>query len=160
MIHRGKIKEAGKAGSLSHHQSGSAHGGEASGCVLNQDQGFPGPFHSGLRRDCKPVAMFRTDPLERSFGFRSVLDELTGSIGSSFALAETLSRATPLIFTGLAAAVAFRARFWNIGAEGQLYAGALMVTFSEQAKSISMRTSPPILFMEAVAGSLWLFLLH
>ena len=54
---------------------------------------------------------------------------LTGSIGSSFALAETLSRATPLIFTGLAAAVAFRARFWNIGAEGQLYAGALMVTF-------------------------------
>ena len=54
---------------------------------------------------------------------------LTGSIGSSFALAETFSRATPLIFTGLAAAVAFRARFWNIGAEGQLYAGALMVSF-------------------------------
>ena len=54
---------------------------------------------------------------------------LKGSIGSAFALAETLSRATPLIFTGLAAAVAFRARFWNIGAEGQLYAGALMVTF-------------------------------
>jgi ABC-type uncharacterized transport system permease subunit len=40
-------------------------------------------------------------------------------------LTETLTRATPLIFTGLAAAVAFRARLWNIGAEGQLYAGAL-----------------------------------
>jgi simple sugar transport system permease protein len=38
---------------------------------------------------------------------------------------ETLTRATPLIFTGLAAAAAFRARLWNIGAEGQLYAGAL-----------------------------------
>ena len=38
---------------------------------------------------------------------------------------ETLTRATPLILTGLAAAVAFRARLWNIGAEGQLYAGAL-----------------------------------
>ena len=42
-----------------------------------------------------------------------------------FALTETLTRATPLIFTGLAVAVAFRARLWNIGAEGQLYAGAL-----------------------------------
>ena len=31
----------------------------------------------------------------------------------------------PLILTGLAAAVAFRARLFNIGAEGQLYAGAL-----------------------------------
>ncbi|HSI41161.1 MAG TPA: ABC transporter permease [Xanthobacteraceae bacterium] len=48
-----------------------------------------------------------------------------GAAGSGFALAETLTRATPLIFTGLAAAVAFRARLWNIGAEGQLYAGAL-----------------------------------
>ncbi len=38
---------------------------------------------------------------------------------------ETLTRATPLILTGLAAAVAFRARLFNIGAEGQLYAGAL-----------------------------------
>ena len=48
-----------------------------------------------------------------------------GGFGSRFAWAETLTRATPLILTGLAAAVAFRARLWNIGAEGQLYAGAL-----------------------------------
>ncbi|WP_380057979.1 ABC transporter permease [Falsihalocynthiibacter sp. SS001] len=51
---------------------------------------------------------------------------LQGAFGSKFALLETLNRATPLIFTGLAAAVAFRARFWNIGAEAQLYAGALI----------------------------------
>ena len=38
---------------------------------------------------------------------------------------ETLTRATPLILTGLSAAIAFRARLFNIGAEGQLYAGAL-----------------------------------
>ena len=50
---------------------------------------------------------------------------LEGGFGSRFALTETLTRATPLIFTGLAAAVAFRARLYNIGAEGQLYAGAL-----------------------------------
>ncbi|MEO8752774.1 MAG: ABC transporter permease [Casimicrobiaceae bacterium] len=48
-----------------------------------------------------------------------------GGFGSKFAWSETLTRATPLIFTGLSAAVAFRARFYNIGAEGQLYAGAL-----------------------------------
>ena len=47
------------------------------------------------------------------------------SIGSPFAVAETLTRATPLILTGLAAATAFRARLWNIGAEGQLYLGAV-----------------------------------
>lgn len=51
---------------------------------------------------------------------------IEGAFGSKFALLETLNRATPLIFTGLAAAVAFRAKFWNIGAEAQLYAGALM----------------------------------
>ncbi|MCQ0092817.1 ABC transporter permease [Roseovarius sp. M141] len=52
---------------------------------------------------------------------------LKGAFGSKFALLETLNRATPLIFTGLAVAVAFRARLWNIGAEAQLYAGALVV---------------------------------
>ena len=51
---------------------------------------------------------------------------LKGAAGSKFALLETLNRATPLIFTGLAVAVAFRAKLWNIGAEAQLYAGALV----------------------------------
>ena len=50
----------------------------------------------------------------------------TGALGSKLAVLETLNRATPLIFTGLAVAVAFRAKLWNIGAEAQLYAGAIM----------------------------------
>lgn len=50
---------------------------------------------------------------------------LEGGFGSRFAWSETLTRATPLILTGLAAAVAFKARLYNIGAEGQLYIGAL-----------------------------------
>lgn len=49
-----------------------------------------------------------------------------GAVGSQFALLETLTRATPLIFTGLAVAVAFRSKLWNIGAEAQLYAGAVV----------------------------------
>ena len=52
---------------------------------------------------------------------------LTGAFGSRLSATETLTRATPLILTGLAAAVAFRARLWNIGAEGQFYLGAIMV---------------------------------
>lgn len=53
---------------------------------------------------------------------------VTGALGTRLGLTETLTRATPLILTGLAAAVAFRARLWNIGAEGQLYMGALAVS--------------------------------
>ena len=48
-----------------------------------------------------------------------------GAFGSVFAISETLTRATPLMLTGLSAAAAFKARLFNIGAEGQLYAGAL-----------------------------------
>ena len=50
---------------------------------------------------------------------------IRGVFGSLFSFTEMLTRATPLIFTGLAATIAFRARLWNIGAEGQLYLGAL-----------------------------------
>ncbi len=57
--------------------------------------------------------------------FEAYVLMVQGAFGSMFALSETLNRATPLILTGLAAAIAFRARLWNIGAEGQLYMGAL-----------------------------------
>jgi ABC-type uncharacterized transport system permease subunit len=53
---------------------------------------------------------------------------LKGAFGSRLGITETLTRATPLILTGLAAAVAFRARLWNIGGEGQFYMGALAIT--------------------------------
>jgi len=46
--------------------------------------------------------------------------------GSKAALNETLISATPLLFTGLCAAVAFRMQLFNIGGEGQLYAGAIL----------------------------------
>jgi general nucleoside transport system permease protein len=60
-----------------------------------------------------------------------------GGFGSVFAWSETLTRATPLMLTGLAAAVAFRAKLFNIGAEGQLYAGALA------AVAVAGQTSSP-----------------
>ncbi len=66
-----------------------------------------------------------------------------GAFGSAFAINETLTRSIPLIFTGLAAAVAFRAKFYNIGAEGQLYAGALAATFF----GTGMVSLPPVLMI-------------
>lgn len=52
-----------------------------------------------------------------------------GAYGSWDAFIETLVQATPLIFTGLAIVVAFRARVFNIGAEGQFFAGAMAATW-------------------------------
>lgn len=48
-----------------------------------------------------------------------------GSFGSIAALGRTLEKATPLIFSGLAVAFAFKAGLFNIGAQGQLLFGAL-----------------------------------
>jgi general nucleoside transport system permease protein len=50
---------------------------------------------------------------------------LQGAVGSPEAIGRTLLGATPLIFTGLAVAVAFRAGLFNIGGEGQLFIGAI-----------------------------------
>lgn len=49
---------------------------------------------------------------------------INGALGSSTSILNTLERTTPLIFTGLGAAIAFRAGVFNIGLEGQLYVGA------------------------------------
>ena len=83
---------------------------------------------------------------------------IKGSVGTQFALIETLTRATPLIFTGLAVAVAFRAKLWNIGAEAQLYAGALVtVVLGTGALPLSSIILIPILIAAAVvAGGLLL----
>ena len=54
--------------------------------------------------------------------YRQIID---AAFLNSGALGQTLVAATPLAFTGLAAAAAFRMRLFNIGAEGQLYVGAI-----------------------------------
>lgn len=79
---------------------------------------------------------------------------IKGAVGSSFAITESLTRAIPLIFTGLAAAIAFRARFWNIGAEGQFYFGALAATWLGTGMiELPAPLMIPLLFMAgALAG--------
>jgi simple sugar transport system permease protein len=50
---------------------------------------------------------------------------LAGTWGNAYGLGQVLYKATPLIFTGLAVAIPFRAGLFNIGAEGQATLGAL-----------------------------------
>ena len=82
---------------------------------------------------------------------------LEGGFGSRFALTETLTRATPLMLTGLAAAVAFRARLFNIGAEGQLYLGALAaVAVGSGFELPAWLLMPAMLIAAMLAGALLL----
>ncbi len=43
---------------------------------------------------------------------------------------ETITKAIPLILIGAGLTLAFRAKFWNIGAEGQLLMGAVFATWT------------------------------
>ena len=87
---------------------------------------------------------------------------LQGGFGSVFALSETLTRAIPLMLTGLAATVAFKARLFNIGAEGQLYMGALAaVAVGGLHDGTGFGLAPALLFVlmllaAALAGALLL----
>ena len=83
-----------------------------------------------------------------------------GSFGSKNAFLETLVQATPIIFTGLAMTIVFRGRVWNIGAEGQFFAGALATAWI----SMNLAHLPPILIIVLIllasmaAGGLWGFI--
>ena len=52
-----------------------------------------------------------------------------GSFGSLYGFKETVTKAIPLILIGAGLALAFRGKFWNIGGEGQLLAGAMVATW-------------------------------
>ena len=80
-----------------------------------------------------------------------------GALGTKFKFIETCVKASPLIFTGLAVAFAFRSKFWNIGAEGQLMAGAIVATwigisFEGLPKYIHL---PLIIIFGFFGGGLW-----
>lgn len=82
----------------------------------------------------------------------------SGAFGSWYAFGSgTLVRATPLILTGLAVAVAFRAGVFNIGAEGQFLVGAV----AQSVVALTMHALPSVVLLPtalaagAVAGAAW-----
>jgi simple sugar transport system permease protein len=74
-----------------------------------------------------------------------------GAFGSWQACVESLVKATPLILTGLATVIAFRARIWNIGQEGQLYLGAITAYWAYS----QFITLPPILLIPIIIVFAW-----
>jgi ABC-type uncharacterized transport system permease subunit len=84
-----------------------------------------------------------------------------GGFGNARALAGTLNKSVPIGLCALGVALAYRARLWNIGAEGQLYFGA----FAAAGTALWLvRDLPPvvavpsILLMGALGGGFWALL--
>ena len=75
-----------------------------------------------------------------------------GAFGSPAAIQRTLEKATPLIFSGLAVAFAFKAGLFNIGAQGQLLFGALTAA----VVGFAIQGVPPILhaFLALLVGGI------
>ena len=87
--------------------------------------------------------------------FRALYD---GAFGTRESALEALVQATPLILTALAAALAFKAGIWNIGGEGQFFAGAMGAWWF--ADTFGGVRPAPLLFVgmflaAAIAGGLW-----
>jgi simple sugar transport system permease protein len=92
------------------------------------------------------------------YDVRTALTALwTGSVGSWYSLTSaTLVRAIPLMLSGCAVAIAFRAGVFNIGAEGQLLAGAAAATAVALAlPSLGVATLLLALVLGAGGGAAW-----
>ncbi|HLT59264.1 MAG TPA: ABC transporter permease [Limnochordales bacterium] len=82
-----------------------------------------------------------------------------GAFGNVYSIADTLLNAIPLLFTGLAVALAFRGGLFNIGTEGQMYAAALATALT----ALALPGWPPLLLITAsllagaAAGAAWGF---
>ena len=82
----------------------------------------------------------------------------SGAFGSRYDIGNTLTRTTPLLLTGLGVAIAFRARLWNIGGEGQILMGALAAC---ALGAYRLHDLPAVVLLPlmlaggAVAGALW-----
>lgn len=78
-------------------------------------------------------------------------------LSSRFSILEVLVASTPILFTGAAVAIAFRAGYWNIGAEGQLLLGAIAAAGIGAAAGDlpPFIVLPAMLLGGAVAGAAW-----
>lgn len=98
------------------------------------------------------LLIFRTNPLTT---FAAMFK---GAFGSASAFTETLVKATPLMLTGLGVALAFRLRFWNIGAEGQLTLGGVAAAWAALFLGNFIPSPlllPVVILTGCCAGALW-----
>ncbi len=100
------------------------------------------------------IIMAGANPFEAYYNFIIV------PLSSQFSALEVLVKATPLIFTGLAVTFAFAAGYYNIGAEGQLYAGAVAAAWvgATFTNLPSIVVVPLMLVLGFAGGMLWALL--
>ena len=83
---------------------------------------------------------------------------ISGAGGSPTVARETVKIAVPLLITSIGISLAFRMKFWNIGAEGQITAGAMCATYFALFWADSIPQVPLLLLMcaaGAIGGGLW-----
>ena len=80
-----------------------------------------------------------------------------GSLGGVSIMVETLVRSTPILLVSQGLAVAFTAKLWNIGAEGQLYMGGMLASIASiMLQGLpSYSAIPVILLLAGLAGGFW-----
>jgi simple sugar transport system permease protein len=79
-----------------------------------------------------------------------------GTLTTEFGLTETFVKAVPLILAGLAVYLPLKAGLWNIGAEGQLFLGAIAGTWVGLNVSLPAPLLIPAMFLGAgIAGAFW-----
>jgi simple sugar transport system permease protein len=95
--------------------------------------------------------------LAKANPFAAYYHLLIAPLSSKFSLLEVLVKSTPLILTGIAVAVAFNSGYYNIGAEGQLYAGAIAAAWvgANLTSLPAIAAIPLMLVLGFLAGILW-----
>jgi ABC-type uncharacterized transport system permease subunit len=81
-----------------------------------------------------------------------------GSLADRNGISETLVKMIPLLLTGLGVSIAFRMKLWNIGAEGQLYLGAIFATGTALfiiPNASAVILIPAMAISGMVGGALW-----
>ena len=86
--------------------------------------------------------------------FRAYGTILSGSLGKPTAIRQTVKIAIPLLGTALAIAPCFKMRFWNIGAEGQITAGAVGASYFALFWADTL-PAPVLILVMALAGALF-----
>jgi general nucleoside transport system permease protein len=92
--------------------------------------------------------------------WRAYREMTIGALGSSYAIEQTMIKAIPLMLTGLGVALAFTMGLWNIGAEGQLVAGAMAASWLALTSSFlpALVMLPGLILVGAAGGAVWAFI--
>lgn len=99
------------------------------------------------------VLMFHVLGVDPLYAFNRIY---MASLGSYYGISETITKSIPLLLCGVGLAVAYKAKVWNIGAEGQLLMGAIVSGGLALFTPLPPQLAIPIIFLGGfIGGALW-----